>query len=352
MTPTSQPGVITQQSGQPLRTGPSPNTPYKKVPGLMGLSIVHIVLGSLSTLLGIVAIVLRCNSSYAGWGIWSGLVFFLLTGILGLVAGYQKNNRCMVIAVMVMSILTAVAACQLLIVSVIAALSEFGYFCRPHPEPYGGVSCIVGTPSRQAVDSLLAILGLAEMIISIVTASMSCYGVCSCCNSYTPVTVQSVPQPANAQFVPMTIMQQQRQVDIRFAGMNAQQEPLQQPVAAAAGGTSAGPQYATNYNVAPTQQVANIPQGNACAPQPVGGPSIQALQPVNVAPQSTGVAPQQVVVTVPGQAPLTRPARAGMQTTQGPQAFANQTGNQTGVAETGGSEHFHHDDKKGLLETS
>ncbi|XP_022100745.1 uncharacterized protein LOC110984660 [Acanthaster planci] len=340
MTPTSQPGVITQQqSGQPLRNGPSPNTSYKKVPGLMGLSIVHIVLGSLSTLLGIVAIIIRCSSSYAGWGIWSGLVFFLLTGILGLVAGYQKNNRCMVIAVMVMSILTAVAACQLLIVYGIAIASDSHYYCNPHPGRPFGASCIVGPAPRQAVDSLLAILGLAEMIISIVTASMSCYGVCACCNSYTPVTVQYVPQPANAQFVPMTTIQQQQQAPgIRFAGMNApqqfQQHPMQMP--AAARGTSAGPQYA------------NSPQGTAYAPQPVGGPAFQAPQPVNVAPQSTGVAPQQVVVTVPGQAPPTRPAGAGMQTAEGPQVF----GNQKGVAETGGSEHFHHDDKKGLLETS
>ncbi|XP_022100699.1 uncharacterized protein LOC110984639, partial [Acanthaster planci] len=205
----------------------------------------------------------------------------------------------------------------------------------------------ISQPSRQAVDSLLAILGLAEMIISIVTASMSCYGVCVCCNSYTPVTVQCVPQPANALFVPMTTMQQQQQAD-----MNVQKQLQQQPVRmpAAAKGTSAGPQCAsaTNYNVAPTQQVANFPQGNACAPQPVGGPAIQAPQPVNVAPQPAGVAPQQLVVTVPGQDPPKRPAGAGMQTAEGPQAFVNQAG----VAETGGSEHFHHDDKKGLLETS
>ncbi|XP_022100740.1 uncharacterized protein LOC110984658 isoform X2 [Acanthaster planci] len=349
MTPISQPGVITQQSGQPLRTSPSSNTPYKRVPGLTGLSVVHIVLGSLTTLLGIVAIVLRCSFSYAGWGIWSGLVFFLLTGILGVGAVYRKNNKCMVIAVMVMSILTAVAACQLLIVSAIAIANELSYYCIPDPRQSHDLSCIVRPAPRQAVDSLLAILGLAEMVISIVTASMSCYGVCSCCNSYTPVTVQYVPQPANAQFVSMTTMQQQVP-GIRFAGMNAPQQFQQQPmqIPAAARGTSAGPLYATNYNVAPTQQVANFPQGNTYAPQPVRGPAVQAPQPVNVTPQPAGVAPRQVVVTMPGQAPPTGSVGAGMQTAEGQLAFSNQTG----VVETGGSEHFHHDDKEGLLETS
>ena len=77
MTPTGQPSVVMQQSGQPVMMASprsSPSTPYKKVPGLMGLSVTHIVLGSLTTLLGIIAIVLRCSQSYAGWGIWSGLL--------------------------------------------------------------------------------------------------------------------------------------------------------------------------------------------------------------------------------------------------------------------------------------
>jgi hypothetical protein len=289
--------------------------------------------------------------SYAGWGIWSGFLFFFLTGILGLLAVHRKNNKGMVIAVMVLSIITAAAAFQLLVASVIAVIHDSAYYdygCSPDPaRPYPYIPCIVGPAPRIAVDSLLAVLGLVEMIICIVTASMSCYGVCTCCNPYTPVTVQYVPQLANTQFVPMVAMQDhhQQQAGVRFAGLNVQQQPQQMP--GTVQGIPTGQQYVANYNIQP---VGNSPQQlPAYANQPVGGSTVQAPLPVSVTPQPIGMAPQQVIVAVPGQTPPTGPpAGAGMQPTAAEQPVANPTG----VADTVGSDHFHHDDKKGLLESS
>ncbi|XP_022100748.1 uncharacterized protein LOC110984661 isoform X2 [Acanthaster planci] len=277
MNPTGQPAVVMSSSAGEIQ----PSAPRKKVPGLKGFSVVHIVLAVLSIIFGILAVVFECNFSYAGWGIWSGILFFLVTGILGLATRKQNSKRGLVIAFMVMSILSSIVAFQLMVASVIAAPVEFYYYCHPYPRGLDyNYYCGFHMTLRQAIDALLGIVGLAELTISVVTASLSCYGVCQCCNPYTPVMVQYVPQQTHVQFMPMSTMEapmsamqgpQHQQAGIQLATtMNTQQQPQQQPLQMQA--AMQGAPYVTNYSATPTQEMTTSPQEVGGGPVAVGLP--------------------------------------------------------------------------------
>ncbi|XP_022100795.1 uncharacterized protein LOC110984686 [Acanthaster planci] len=213
MSSAGQTGQITLQAGlQPMTSyGPmefQPNKPRAAVAALRGLSVAHIVVGILCVLFGLVAIILECNYSFVGWGLWSGLLFFVVTGILGVITPGRKYTRGVAIAFLAMSVVSAIVAFILMTTSIIFAAWESSY-CNPSTF-YFYSTCHFPPTTRLAIDASLAVLGLGEMVLGILTATLSCYGMCGCCRSYSPVMVQYMSQPDNEQAAPMTTMQQQQ----------------------------------------------------------------------------------------------------------------------------------------------
>ncbi|XP_071478117.1 uncharacterized protein [Diadema antillarum] len=94
-------------------------------------AIMHIVAGSLSAALGGAAIGVRAGFAYLAVPIWSGLFFFLVTGILGLFTYRQSTVRTgMVSAYLGMGIMSLLAALNIVVVICIAAVWEW-YGCYP-----------------------------------------------------------------------------------------------------------------------------------------------------------------------------------------------------------------------------
>ncbi|XP_072029962.1 uncharacterized protein [Amphiura filiformis] len=198
-----------QQQGYPPQTGyPQSGYPPITVSGNPGrieryngkaglvTGVLQICAGGILILFGIIALAL--GSWYSlGWSIWGSICFYIVAGILGVVS--KNQNRCVIIAYMVMSILSAVGAgSQMIYDAAAAGNSRFlgSFYCGTYTWtwPYTSDGC-----SRQksiiAMHSLSALTGLAEMIIAIIGAGYCCSG---CCGTHTPTqtTVVTYGQPA------------------------------------------------------------------------------------------------------------------------------------------------------------
>merc|ERR1711974_217532 len=86
------------------------------------LGIIHIVCGFIALGSDIAGMVTD-NFSFAT-GIWTSILFFVSGGLA--IGGARSGNKCLVVATMVMSIISAVSAGILLIMSAIS-LQIFGY---------------------------------------------------------------------------------------------------------------------------------------------------------------------------------------------------------------------------------
>ncbi|XP_078481984.1 membrane-spanning 4-domains subfamily A member 4A-like [Ciona intestinalis] len=126
-------GYINQPMSVPLIIQPpqeQPGQKYAKV--YFGLGITQLVMGILSLGIAITALCMGSNyySNYyfdTGAGIWCG-VFFLICGILGCISG-QKPGKCIIVASMVMTIISAVIATTMLSLETTSALlvDPYGY---------------------------------------------------------------------------------------------------------------------------------------------------------------------------------------------------------------------------------
>jgi len=135
------------------------------------LGIIHIICGFIALASDIAGMVTD-NFSFAT-GIWTSILFFVSGGLA--IGGARSGNKCLVVATMVMSIISAVSAGILLIMSAIS-LQIFGYHYRYHsPVSY----------------ALLIAMGVTMLVIAIASASLTCYPLC--CRSTKQGTVHYNP---------------------------------------------------------------------------------------------------------------------------------------------------------------
>merc|ERR1711974_24673 len=144
------------------------------------LGIIHIICGFIALGSDIAGMVTD-NFSFAT-GIWTSILFFVSGGLA--IGGARSGNRGLVVATMVMSIISAVSAGILLIMSAIS-LQIFGY----HYQYRYGTS-----PVSYA---LLIAMGVTMLVIAIASASLTCYPLC--CRSTKQGTVHYNPNQVQQQ---------------------------------------------------------------------------------------------------------------------------------------------------------
>ncbi|XP_033640152.1 uncharacterized protein LOC117300600 [Asterias rubens] len=177
------------------------------VSGARQTGYIQVVCGVVSVAIGIAAIVLGCSIAAVGSPIWSGICFFIVAGILG-IASAGNQNSCAIVAHLVMSILASLAAFQLMIILIIAALTET-FYCGSYFY-YNDCSSRYG---RIIVDSIGCIVALIEFVVAIVAAAICCRGSCgygtvatqqTVVHHYVPnqgnvTTIMTSPQPYGQQ---------------------------------------------------------------------------------------------------------------------------------------------------------
>lgn len=166
------------------------NRPNQKLWGgnvrrIMG--ILQIVFGVIELVIGIVVIFVPNNyyyvQDYVGYGIWTG-VFAIVTGFLGV---FSLMTKCMVIAYMVTSIITAVLSAGCCLYAIDGAIV--------------GAHSYYAQGANMALYIILCIIVFAQMVISIIGASFTCNAVCSTTGQPQQVVYLS-PQPVPQQCVP------------------------------------------------------------------------------------------------------------------------------------------------------
>ncbi|XP_071486332.1 uncharacterized protein [Diadema antillarum] len=142
---------------------------------------VQLMCSILAIALGIAQLLVRSIVSVVGYGIWSGILFFLPTGILGVVS--HNKNKCVIVSYMVMSILSCLAAVTglgLNLTLLVISVEECNYVDL--------ADCDYNIhQARIAVDALITIVSFVELVMAIVAASFCCAGVC--CGAHQPNTV-------------------------------------------------------------------------------------------------------------------------------------------------------------------
>ncbi|XP_071954005.1 uncharacterized protein [Antedon mediterranea] len=159
---------------------------------------IQIIFAVLSIILGVVAIV-TCNTS-SGTAIWCGTGFYLPAGILGVIAGHQKQS-CPIIGCMVMSILSAICSVSHFSVSLSEAFDDS--YC--YDDDF-------------VVNIILTIIAVVEFVVSIYASAIMCGGT-SCCRTRPNTTVTVVSN----QVMPTTTTQ------VIQTGYPAQQMQYGQP---------------------------------------------------------------------------------------------------------------------------
>jgi len=190
-----QPGQSQMQTTYPviIHTAPRPPTPpmspgYKRA--FVGLGAIQTAIGLFSILINIVGQAMSLEAFYVGAGYWCGIMF-ILTGAFGVVSG-KKEHKGFVITFLVLSILAPLTWSWGIIGQSSAGLvnGTWNYNCgyyNYHSSTY--IKC--SRNSTLAMNSLLLIGGVAELISAIVSAAFCCGALC-CRTRATPGQVQYV----------------------------------------------------------------------------------------------------------------------------------------------------------------
>ncbi|KAJ8023374.1 hypothetical protein HOLleu_35799 [Holothuria leucospilota] len=195
MNPPSQQVFLGNQQHPPAapRLYVNPTTPDEKLWGSnvrRSMGIRQIICGGIEFVFGIVVIGVHSyflfdHWDYVGWGIWTGL-FAIVTGSLGVLS---QKKRCMVIAYMVTSIITAVLCAGCFVYAIFGA--RISHFILQ----YGGGA------ANLALYIILCIVFFIHMVISIIGARYTCGALSSATNQSQQV-VNYTPQPLHQQYVP------------------------------------------------------------------------------------------------------------------------------------------------------
>ncbi|XP_071495514.1 uncharacterized protein [Diadema antillarum] len=126
-------------------------------------------MGILISGLGGTAIVFECFWSYIGNAIWSGVVFFIVTGAIGSASTSGQNK---LTAYAFLSGLSGACAAQLLGLSIFAAIQELELICQPGINY--AIICTYIIESRIGVDATIAALSFITLIASLTASCLSC----------------------------------------------------------------------------------------------------------------------------------------------------------------------------------
>ncbi|XP_033640444.1 uncharacterized protein LOC117300764 [Asterias rubens] len=158
--------------------------------GLRVTGYMQTILGVLAVAFGTAAILMKSYLHLYGIPVGSGICF-TLAGILGIAAA-GKRSIGLVLGYMVMSVCSALATLGVGGIAGIAA-SVDRRSCPSYPYPgaqFYSHSCVTSTSARFGVDVCIVLIAIAELVISIAGASLSCCGL-----SYTSYNPDTLPQP-------------------------------------------------------------------------------------------------------------------------------------------------------------
>ncbi|XP_038075159.1 membrane-spanning 4-domains subfamily A member 4A-like [Patiria miniata] len=190
------PQPVGQQQLETVQPAPQPRS--GNWTGILWTGVIQVVLGSLTTILGIVTMTVFKRVFYVsdiGSPIWCGVLFYVVAGIMGIVSGWKKNSR-VAIGYMIMSILACLAACCVIGfgANVMASINII-CFSDYHYDSYNAV--IYSCDLKLAVNGVygtVIILALVEFVVAIVGASLTC-GLLCCGGSATQTVIHYQPQP-------------------------------------------------------------------------------------------------------------------------------------------------------------
>jgi len=140
----------------------------------IGLGTTQILLGTAAIGLGIAEICVEAALYMLGMALWCG-VFFIVSGSIEIASG-KTRRRCLIMACMVLSILSAVACAAMLAMYTFAVMldSNRTYFNERGFTYHYGVKQVL-------VDSLIIVVAVAEGVIAIIASAVCCREVC--CNN-------------------------------------------------------------------------------------------------------------------------------------------------------------------------
>ncbi|XP_070550196.1 uncharacterized protein [Ptychodera flava] len=131
---------------------------------ITGLSFCQLLLGGIAVALGITAIFIECSLFKIACGIWCG-VFFLISGVFGLLAALIKANGLIIASMLLSAVSASLFAPVLLLMSVFMIYEDHYWDFRDR------------LSARLAVDSLLMIAAVAENVIAVISSSFCCRAV-------------------------------------------------------------------------------------------------------------------------------------------------------------------------------
>ncbi|XP_038055174.1 uncharacterized protein LOC119727377 [Patiria miniata] len=168
-----QPVAMNQPVQMQMPT-PAPSRRSRYSCAVKSLGIMQIIIAGISAGLGIATGVVWPTIAVIASGVWGGLLFYLPAGILGVLSVTMAVNsrRCLAIASLVMSILSAVVAFSNIAVYGVAIATDLAIaYSHYHYSPY-----FYGNPSVPlTLDSLLVFTSVLDLIVSITAAAYCCF---------------------------------------------------------------------------------------------------------------------------------------------------------------------------------
>ncbi|XP_030848461.1 uncharacterized protein LOC100889319 isoform X2 [Strongylocentrotus purpuratus] len=191
MTSTSNPAPVTSFVYGTPQAQNEPCSSY--LAPIKTTAIIQLVGGCLLVVLGIVAIILMARMSYFATAIWSGILIFGVTGVIGIVAG-NNGNKCLVRTYLGMSIVGCLMGLALFFMYMFGAILEGqwryswenGYYypwpgCQPGNYYSWIPNCAYSEAARVTFNCLISITGCLLFVTCTVSAS---YGCCASCKGY------------------------------------------------------------------------------------------------------------------------------------------------------------------------
>jgi len=137
------------------------------------LAVAQVVIGAICIIFNSVTIGYNSDISKASCGIWGGATF-IITGVFGICAS-KSTGKCAVMMFTLTCITSAVMTVPLFTVSVVGAVESGNYNCHWYYCSNNGVVT--------ALLSLMAVLAVAEAVVSMWGAVLGCRVACSCCDN-------------------------------------------------------------------------------------------------------------------------------------------------------------------------
>ncbi|XP_033126397.1 uncharacterized protein LOC117124318 [Anneissia japonica] len=183
------PGTVQYQHAVGPLPGDNLNQQSAKTSGWIQVSC-----GTISVVLGVIAIAIDACNSYSANAIWCGVIFYIPAGILGVCAA-RGRSPCTIIGCMVMSILASIFSVTHFAVNLSGAMGQSGCSYYDDYDNEG---------AKIAVNSMLAFTAVVEFFISIYASTVMCGGTTCCCHTtpnQTVTVIQTHPVATTAQVV-------------------------------------------------------------------------------------------------------------------------------------------------------